>query len=130
MADTYLLVNDRVRRNAVMAVQNAPEGYSVKISQGRRSLAQNRLMWQALTDVSTQVEWHGQFLTKEDWKDMFTASLRKSRVVPGIDPGSFVVTGLHTSIMTKSEMSSLMDLIFAFGSERGVVFSDADGSGG
>lgn len=89
-----------------------------------RSVEQNSRLWAFLADISSQVEWYGQKLSPEDWKDMFTASLRKSRVVPGIDPGSFVVTGLHTSKMTKPEFSALMELITAFGTERGVVFCD------
>jgi len=87
-------------------------------------MAQNARLWALLTDLSEQVDWYGQKLSKEDWKDMCTASLRKSRVVPGLDPGSFVVTGLHTSTMTKAEHSALTELIVAFGTERGVVFHD------
>ena len=47
----------------------------------------------------------------EDWKDVLTASLRKARVVPGIDAGTFVVLGLHTSKMTKDEFAQLLELI-------------------
>lgn len=121
---SFTLVSPRVRGNALEAVRVAPEGYIVTIKAAKRSDAQNRLLWQALSDVSEQVEWYGQYLPNTDWKDIFTASLRKSKVVPGIDAGTFVVTGLHTSTMTKGELSALMDLIFAFGSERGVVFTD------
>lgn len=121
---SFTLVSPRVRGNALDAVRSAPEGYIVTIKAAKRSDAQNRLLWQALTDVSEQVEWYGQYLPNTDWKDIFTASLRKSKVVPGIDAGTFVVTGLHTSTMTKGELSALMDLIFAFGAERGVIFKD------
>ena len=123
---SFTLISPRVRDNALEAVRSAPDGYLVQVREPKRTDAQNRLLWQALTDVSDQVEWYGQRLAKEDWKDMFTASLRKSRVVPGIDVGSFVVTGLHTSKMSKAELSELLELIFAFGSERGVVFKDTD----
>lgn len=121
---SFTLVSDRVRSNAIEAVRSAPDGWIVTVKEPKRSDAQNRLLWQALTDVSEQVEWYGQYLPNTDWKDIFTASLRKSKVVPGIDAGTFVVTGLHTSTMTKGELSALMDLIFAFGAERGVVFTD------
>lgn len=124
MTQTFHLISPLVRANAVQAVSSAEPGSVVTIRKGKRSDAQNRLLWQRLTDLSDQVEWYGQKLSKEDWKDMMTASLRKSRVVPGIDPGSFVVMGLHTSTMTKDEMSNLMELIAAFGSERGVVFKE------
>lgn len=121
---TFYLISPKVKENALEAVRNAPTGYIVEIKEGKRTAAQNRLLWQALTDVAQQVEWYGQYLENTDWKDIFTASLRKSKVVPGIDAGTFVVTGLHTSKMSKSELSSLMDLIFAFGTERGVNFTD------
>jgi len=121
---SFTLISPRVRENALAEVRNAPDGYIVTVKAAKRSDAQNRLLWQALTDVAEQVEWYGQYLPNTDWKDIFTASLRKSKVVPGIDSGTFVVTGLHTSAMTKGELSTLMDLIFAFGAERGVVFTD------
>ena len=121
---SFTLISPRVRQNALEAVRSAPDGWLVTVRAAKRSDAQNRLLWQALTDVAEQVEWYGQYLPNTDWKDIFTASLRKSKVVPGIDSGTFVVTGLHTSAMTKGELSTLMDLIFAFGAEKGVVFTD------
>lgn len=102
----------------------APVNTRVEFKTAKRSLPQNDKMWAALTDVAQQVVWYGQRLTAEDWKDMFTASLRKARVVPGLDPGSFVLLGLHTSDMGKDEMSALIELIQAFGAEHGVVFGD------
>jgi hypothetical protein len=45
-------------------------------------------------------------------------------VVPGLDPGSFVVVGLHTSDMTKDEMGQLLDLIDAFAAQHGVEFKE------
>ena len=112
------------RSNAEQAVRSAQDGWVVEIKPPTRSLEQNARLWAFLSDISKQVDWYGQKLTTDDWKDMFTASLRKARVVPGLDPGSFVVMGLHTSTMTKGEMTDLMTLIEAFGAERGVVFSD------
>lgn len=124
MTKRFVLISPRVRQNAVNAILEAPDGYVVTISEPKRSLEQNARLWAALGEIADQVEWYGQKLKAEDWKDMLTASLRKSRVVPGIDPGSFVVTGLHTSNMTVAEMSALLELAYAFGTERGVVFRD------
>jgi len=104
--------------------QNVEPGTVIEFRKARRSQDQNALLWAMLTDVSKQVEWYGQKLTAEDWKDVFTASLRKSRVIPGIEAGSFVVLGMRTSDMTKDEFSNLIELIHAFAAERGVVFSD------
>jgi hypothetical protein len=103
--------------------QNVEPGTVIEFRKARRSTDQNALLWAMLTDVARQVDWYGQKLTAEDWKDVFTASMRKSRVIPGIEAGSFVVLGMRTSDMTKDEFSNLIELIHAFAAERGVVFS-------
>jgi hypothetical protein len=88
-----------------------------------RTTEQNRLMWAVLTDLSEQVEWYGQHLSKENWKDVLTASLKRQQVIPGLD-GGFVVCGTSTSRMTIAEMTELIELAMAFGAEKGVVFSE------
>ena len=88
-----------------------------------RSSAQNRLLWQRLGEVSQQVTWYEQKLTAEEWKDVFSAAMKRQKVVPGLD-GGFVILGLRTSKMTVAEMTEMLDLISAFGAERGVVFRD------
>lgn len=87
----------------------------------KRSSAQNRLMWAALSDISRQVDWYGEKLSAEDWKHVLSASLKKQRAVPGLD-GGFVVLGLSTSKMSKDEMSELLELALAFGAQKGVEF--------
>ena len=87
-----------------------------------RSDAQNRRLWAMLGEISDQVCWHGRHLSAEEWKHVFTASLKRQDVVPGLD-GGFVVLGQSTSKMTKAEMSDLQTLMEAFGAERGVKFS-------
>lgn len=103
--------------------RNVEAGTTVEFRKARRSDEQNRLLWARLGDISEQVEWYGQNLSAEDWKTVLTASLRKSRVVPGVEPGSIVVLGLSTSKMTKEEFSMLLDLIDAFAAERGVSWT-------
>jgi hypothetical protein len=94
----------------------------VEIKPETRTLAQNARLWAMLTDVSKQVNWYGRKLSQEEWKHVFTASLSKQDVVPGID-GGFVVLGKSTSKMTKPEMSELQQLIEAFGAQHGVRFT-------
>lgn len=92
------------------------------IKREKRSLDQNALLWSCLTDLSKQVEWYGNKLTKEEFKDLLTAGLKKQKAIPGID-GGFVMVGSSTSGMTKEEMSDLITLAHAFGDERGVKWS-------
>lgn len=95
---------------------------TVEIKPETRSNEQNRRLWAMLTEVSRQVDWHGQKLSAEDWKHIFSSAMKKQRAVPGID-GGFVVLGQSTSKMTKSEMSEMQELIAAFGAEHGVNFN-------
>ena len=78
-------------------------------------------MWANLEDIAQQVVWYGVKLTKEEWKDVLTAALKKQKVVPGIE-GGFVVIGARTSKMTVPEMTELIELSTAFGTQQGVKF--------
>ena len=102
----------------------APDGCVVTFKENTRSLEQNARLWAMLSDVSRQVDWYGKKLSAEDWKCVFTASLRNTRVVPTIDGDGFVPLGMSTSKMSIKEMTALMELIEAFGAQRGVVFTD------
>lgn len=95
----------------------------ISIKPETRSLAQNARLWAMLSEVSAQVEWHGRKLSPEDWKHVFTASVRKLQIVPNLDGSGFVALGTSTSQMTRAEMSELQELIAAFGAEHGVRFS-------
>lgn len=111
------------RQNAAKAVMEAPEGFVVTIQEPTRNLEQNARLWASLTEVSRQVDWHGNHLTPDEWKDVFTAALKRQKVVPGID-GGFVVIGARTSKMGKREFGELLELIQAFGAQQGVQFSE------
>jgi hypothetical protein len=112
------------RKKAAEIIAKTPIGSVFEIRDSTRSVEQNNLMWGRLQDVSEQVDWNGEKYSKEDWKDMFTASLRRTRIVQNLDRDGFVQLGLHTSKLSITEMSNLLDLIDAFGAEHGLKFSD------
>ncbi len=111
------------RQHLAEKVANLPEGYDIKAGPPTRNLEQNAALWGRLADVSEQVVWHGRKLSPDSWKHIFTSSLKKQDVVPGLD-GGFVVLGQSTSSMTKREMSDLLELIAAFGAQPNVKFKD------
>ena len=119
----FILTNPQARHTAMHAVAHAPDGYVCEVKPKTRSLEQNSRMWAMLTDISRQVEWYGKRLTPEAWKCVFSASLKKQDVVPGLH-GDFVVIGESTSRMTVREMTDLIDLMSAFGAEHGVMFEE------
>lgn len=127
MNDRAVLVLNSIkaREQACGWARRLPNGTIVEFRKPNRTLEQNARMWAMLHDISKQVDWYGETLSPEDWKTVFTAGLKKSKAVPGID-GGFVVLGLSTSKMTRPEFSELMALIEAFGAEKGVEFTAAE----
>jgi hypothetical protein len=113
--------NDEDKHKIKGWVAKAPPGTFICFKKPCRTADQNRLLWARLGDIARQVDWYGEKLSAEDWKDVFTASLRKAKVVPGLE-GGFVVLGLRTSSMSKQEMTNLLELIAAFGAEKDVKF--------
>jgi len=127
MSRAVVQIKAAADRNLIATwAKNVPEGTTVEFRAPRRSLDQNALMWSLLGQIGKQVEWYGQKLTSEDWKDVLTASLRRARVVPGIDAGTFVPLGMRTSQMTKEEMNEVIELAYAFGAEHGVKFRELE----
>ena len=119
----FVLAHDQARRGVGAFAMTAPEGWHVTFRPPTRSLDQNARLWAMLTEVSKQVEWYGRRLTPDAWKHVFSASLKKQDVVPGLH-GDFVVIGQSTSAMTIREMGDMMELMAAFGAERNVKFLD------
>lgn len=93
----------------------------------KRSSAMNSRLHAMLTDVSRQVFWYGKWLSKDDWKHIFTAALEQQRVAPGLN-GGFVVLGQSTRRQSKAWFGELFELIEAFGADpkHPVKFSAPD----
>lgn len=118
MKQTYILAHPTARQRAVDAVRNAPEGFCVTVAEPSRNLEQNAALWAILSDIAEHVVWHGRKLSAEDWKHIFTASLKRMDFVPNLEGTGFVALGLSTSKMSKREFSDLLELVNAFAAER------------
>lgn len=124
MKQAFRLVHDQARQRAADAVMAAPDGYVVRIGEPTRSLEQNALMWELLTAISKSVLWpvNGEMtlLSPEDWKQIFTAALKRHvRMSAGID-GGVVMLGTSTSRLGKREFSDLIEMIHSFCAESGI----------
>jgi hypothetical protein len=116
---------DGDRQRAARWAMQAPPGTRVEFKAPKRTLPQNDRLWAMLTDVATQLLWHGLKLSPDDWKLIFLDALnREVRMVPNIDGTGFVNLGRSSSDLSKEEMSDLFALIHAFGANHGVVFHD------
>lgn len=125
MAEAAIILGKpETRAKAIAWVKRAPDGTALIFRSGdKRTLEQNSMLHDLLTDISRQVPWYGRSLTIDAWKDVLTAAYRTSKheleIVPGLD-GGFVMLGMHTSKMTKAELSDLIELALAFGAEKNV----------
>jgi hypothetical protein len=86
-----------------------------------RSNEQNKRLWAMLTDISRQVDWYGQKLSPEDWKNVLTAAYRNEtgRVAQGFD-GGMVFLGHKTSKFSKKEWPIWMEYLNWASAEKGV----------
>ena len=125
MKRTFIMAHSVARSNALAAVQDAPEGYSVTIAEPTRNLEQNAAQWPILQAFADQLQWpvNGQmvWMTPEEWKDVLTAAFEREtvRVAMGLD-GGMVMLGQRTSQMGKKKFSEWLDFLNATASLRGV----------
>lgn len=115
----------RNRDKAARWMHELPHATRIEMKAAKRSLPQNARMWAMLTDVASQITWHGQRLTPDDFKLIFLDALKREvRIVPALDNKGFVNLGRSSSDLSKQEMGDLMELISAFGAEHGVRFHE------
>lgn len=124
----FKLISENVKENLISFIRSLPTDSKnplvVSIQEMTRTLEQNARMWATLTDISEQVVWHGLKLTPEEWKHVFTATLKGQKTVPNLDGTGFIILGQSTRAMSKKELSNLLELAYAFGAERDVKWSE------
>lgn len=90
-----------------------------------RSLPQNGKQWAMYTDIAEQLRWHHNQLSKEDWKILLTNEWKPQTIVPSISGNGFCVLNASTSKASKQDMSELIEIVYAFGTQSGVKWSEA-----
>jgi hypothetical protein len=116
-------VTETNRDELIAALKAAPVGSVFELVDDPRTLAQNRLMWALLNEVSAQLPWGGETREPEDWKCAFMkAAGHKLRFMPALDGNGVVALGYRSSKLGKEEFSDLIETIYSQGLQRGVVF--------
>lgn len=123
----FRLAHLEARRRAIQAIQEAPEGMIVTVSEPTRSLDQNSAQWPVLQAISEQLQWpvNGklEWLTPDEFKDVLTAGFRTHaiRLAQGVD-GGVVMLGVRTSKMGKKEFSDWLEYLNWFCVEKNIEF--------
>lgn len=122
---TFIMAHAVARAHALKAVEDAPEGYVITVSEPTRNLEQNAAQWPILQAFADQLQWpvNGsmEWLTPEEWKDILTAAFKREtvRVAMGLD-GGMVMLGSRTSKFSKAQFSEWLDFLNATAAARGV----------
>lgn len=124
---TFRLVHEISRRNAISAVARAQDGMIVEIKPATRSTEQNAKLHAMFGDVAKQAKLHGRKLTADQWKVVFisghaVATGIGADVLPGIE-GEFVNIRESSAQMGVKRMASLIEYMLAWGADQGIVWS-------
>lgn len=120
-----ILSGQDIKAKAHAWIDKAPWNTRVTFQGPKRTLDQSSKMWACLTDIATQLSWHGVTLSPGDWKLIMLDGLKQEmRLVPNMNGNGFVNLGRSSSDLSKEEASELIELILAFGTEQGVIFHD------
>ena len=65
------------RERAHRWIDGVPNGTRVGDSKGETLDRPERKMWACLTDIASQVQWHGLKLSPDDWKIIFLDALKR-----------------------------------------------------
>ena len=126
----YVIVlnSEADRAKAARYINAAPAGTRIELKAARRSLPQNDRMWAMLTDIATQKDHNGRKYTPDQWKVLFMSACgREVQFIPSLDGKTFLPWGQSSSDLSKEEMSNLIEFMFAWGAEHGVIFHDSVG---
>lgn len=76
-------------------------------------------------DMAKQADWHGHRLSKDEWRHLLVAVLRQDqRQIPGANGQGFVLLGGSSRELSRKETSDAIEMLYALGSERDVVWTD------
>lgn len=121
---TVRLTSQARREQAQRLVWQAPDGAEVKITPAKRTTEQNARLWAMLSDIS-RAKPDGRNMPPEHWKCLFMAALGKQATwEPALDGNGVVCTGYRSSRLTVSDMSDMIELIYAYAAEKGVPLQD------
>jgi len=127
MSQTVILRTALQRNLAHTLIDAAPEGAVVTVKEATRNADQNAKMWAMLSDVS-RAKPEGRCHTPDVWKAlMMKACGHAVQFALGIDGEPFPV-GFRSSRLTKSQMSDMIEFIYAYGAEHQVKWSEPYGS--
>jgi len=127
----FIVTTERARERFLAVIAKATLPFVAEIKAMFRTNEQNKKMQAMLTDVA-RAKPDGRVLTTDNWKCLFMDAVAKetnnasftAKWEPGLDGEGVVNLGYRSSRLSKSDMADLISFIDAWGTAKGVVWSD------
>lgn len=104
-------------------IEKAPQDYVVQVRPPNRTGEQNDKMWAMIGDIS-RAKPMARRHTPDDWKAIImNACGWETQFLEGLDGRPFP-SGFRSSNMTKAQMSTMIEWMYAFGAEHNIRWSD------
>ena len=89
--------------------------------EGRMTDAQRRMLNGVCGDLAAQLSWHGNRLTKDDWRHMLAGTMLGWRMMPAIDRGEgaagFIMLGGSSLNLSKSQAAEAITQALVIGDD-------------
>ena len=119
----FILAHAQARLRARVAIDEAPDGYMVSISEPNRTLEQNAAQWPYLAGFAKQLQLcvNGvmEWVTDEDWKNVLTACY-KGEMRMAVFDGTVIMLPQPTRKMGKKVFSTWLEFLIAIAAKSGV----------
>jgi hypothetical protein len=122
----FIVAHESARRLAMAAVENAPQGWRVKIEPPKRNLDINAALHAKLGEIAATREWVGRRWDIETWKRLMVAAWHRATgqtvvMLPALDGAGIDIVFRRTSDMTQAEVRDLMAFVEAWEAETATV---------
>lgn len=110
----------------------------------RKTVQQNKLFHAQVADIASQVRFAGRLWRPDSWKRLLVQAWvdaeradakamgrpdpfpQPAMVIEGLDGETIVSLGIQVRRLTKAQMGRLIECTYAFGAEKGVIWSEGD----
>jgi hypothetical protein len=120
------LLGPSQKAHAKRLIDEATPDMVCRLGKATRSDKQNRKLWPMIADLKRQVPDMTPF-TAEQIKLRFLNALGvEMQFLPAIEGQGVFPVGLRSSTLTKEQFAGLIELLYAYGAQHGVVWSDPE----
>ena len=124
MPHTVIIIDQKRRDFARRLIDNCPWGYHVTVSEPKRTLDQNDMLWPLLTIISAARPEGYIPAPPEVWRFRFLNSLNFDQITDIGLNGLEYSLPMSTSRLSKREFSLLLESVLEWGARHGIDLQD------